>query len=48
MLQYIHIEKITKLLLKLVGQKYFGKLTLVFENGNITYIRKEETIKELE
>jgi hypothetical protein len=48
MVKYIQLEKIDKLLIKLTDLKYYGKLTVVFENGNITYIRKEETIKELE
>jgi hypothetical protein len=48
MVKYIQLEKVDKLLIKLIELKYYGKLTVVFENGNITYIRKEETLKDLD
>ena len=29
----------------LITKDFYGKVTLVFENGKINYIKKEETIK---
>lgn len=45
MLYYI-IDEIQTLLLNLEKQNYYGKVTLVFENGKINYIKKEETLKK--
>lgn len=34
-----------RLLAKLVREKFFGKLTIEFRDGQISVIRREETIK---
>jgi hypothetical protein len=42
-------EKLAVWLLKLVGdlvgEKFFGKIILNFENGKVTTVRKEQTLK---
>lgn len=37
--------KLLDFIKKLVANKFYGKLTLSFEAGKITHIRKEETYK---
>jgi len=39
------IQKYIDLIIKLSKERFFGKVTLQFENGRITIARKEETIK---
>lgn len=34
-----------KIINDLIARKFYGKLTISFENGKIVLIRKEETIK---
>ncbi len=36
---------VVKILSGLTDNKFYGKLTLYFENGKITLARREETIK---
>jgi hypothetical protein len=36
---------IAKLIKDLCARKFYGKLTITFENGQIKLARKEETIK---
>lgn len=46
MLSY-SISQIKDILIKeeVIGKEFWGKVVLVFENGKITYIKKEETIQ---
>ena len=39
------MTKIIEMIKELVDNKFYGKLTLSFECGKITLVRKEETIK---
>jgi hypothetical protein len=39
------MNQIVKIITDLVARKFYGKLTLSFEKGKITLIKKEETIK---
>lgn len=39
------MEKAIHMIKDLVLSKFYGKITLSFENGKITLIRKEETFK---
>jgi len=41
------VNKIVEILvaLKLISEEFYGKITLSFEAGKITLIRKEETFK---
>ncbi len=40
-------EAINKLIQDLIKEQFWGKLVIVFENGKITYIKKEQTFKNL-
>ena len=39
------MTEIIKIITDLKSRKFYGRLTLIFENGKIVLIRKEETIK---
>lgn len=39
------MTEIIKIITDLIAGKFYGKLTLSFENGKIVLYRKEETIK---
>jgi hypothetical protein len=39
------MNEIIKIIKDLIARKFYGKLTLSFENGKIVLLRKEETIK---
>jgi hypothetical protein len=39
------MKKIIELIKSLVDSRFYGKITISFEAGNITLIRKEETMK---
>jgi len=39
------LQKYINLIKELSKQRFFGKLTLQFENGTIVIARKEETVK---
>jgi hypothetical protein len=41
----VALQQTIHLLARLGRERFFGKLTLSFEAGNITILRKEETIK---
>lgn len=39
------MDRVIELIKRLIDLKFYGKITLSFEAGKITLIRKEETIK---
>jgi len=39
------MKQTIKIMHDLIARKFYGKLTISFENGKIVLIRKEETIK---
>lgn len=39
------MNKIVEIIRDLISSKFYGKVTLSFENGRITLVRKEETIR---
>ena len=41
----VALQQTIRLLARLGREKFFGKLTLSFEAGNIVVLRKEETLK---
>jgi hypothetical protein len=41
----IALTQTTRLLAKLARERFYGKLTISFEAGNIVSLRKEETLK---
>jgi len=36
---------ITKIINDLISRNFYGKITISFENGKITMVKKEETMK---
>ena len=39
------IEKVIDLIQKLVEDKFYGKIEISFENGQIVFVKKAETLK---
>ena len=41
----MNLNWLIKIIKDLIARKFYGKVTVSFEKGNITHIHKEETLK---
>jgi hypothetical protein len=39
------MKELIKILTDLIANNFYGKVTISFENGNMTLVRQEQTIK---
>lgn len=39
------IERLVTIIEELMGRKFYGSITLKFEDGKVVHIKKEESIK---